>query len=144
MQEYVDFMQNHMLLSMAWIGIVVALIMNVIKSATAAYKEISPAELTQFINRDEGMVVDIRSRDEFKKGHITNSVNILPSDIKSGTISTLEKYKATPITVVCKTGATAPESANLLAKAGFEKVFLLKGGLVSWDEAKMPLIRARK
>ncbi len=144
MQEYVDFVQNNMLLSMAWVGIVVALIMNIVKSATAAYKEISPAELTQFINRDEGVVVDIRARDEFKKGHITSSVNILPSDIKSGTLSTLEKYKANPITVVCKTGATAVESANLLAKAGFEKVFLLKGGVVSWSDAKMPLIRAKK
>ncbi len=144
MQEYIDFMQNNMLLSMAWIGIVIALIMNFFKSATAAYKEVSPAELTQFINRDEGVVVDIRARDEFKKGHITGSVNISPSDIKSGTISTLEKHKANPITVVCKTGATAVESANLLAKAGFEKVFLLKGGLVSWSDAKMPLIRAKK
>jgi rhodanese-related sulfurtransferase len=46
--------------------------------------------------------------------------------------------------VVCKSGQTAVESANLLAKAGFEQVYLLKGGLLSWSEAKMPLIRGKK
>lgn len=144
MQEYIDFVQGNMLLSMAWIGIVVALIMNIVKTATAAYKEISPAELTQFINRDEGVVIDIRSNDEFKQGHITGALHVSTSEIKSGSVPNLEKYKSSPITVVCKTGTTAVESANLLAKAGFEKVYLLKGGLLSWSDAKMPLVRGKK
>lgn len=144
MQEYIDFIQSNMLLSMVWVGILVALIMNTFKATTAAYKEVSPAELTQLINRDEGVVIDIRSKEEFKQGHITGSVHVLPSDIKSGSISSLEKYKNNPITVVCKTGSTAAESANLLAKAGFENVYLLKGGLLSWSDARMPLIRGKK
>ncbi|GLO59671.1 rhodanese-like domain-containing protein [Vibrio sp. MACH09] len=144
MQEYIDFIQNNMILALVWAGLVVAIVMSFIKSATAAYKEVSPAELTQFINKDEGVVVDIRTKDEFKQGHITGSVHVLPSDIKSGSVPSLEKYKASPITVICKTGTTAQESANLLAKAGYEQVFVLKGGLVSWSEAKMPLIRGKK
>jgi rhodanese-related sulfurtransferase len=144
MQEYIDFVQGNMLLSLAFVGIVVALIMNIYKTSTAQYKEITPAQLTQFINRDEGVVIDIRSKDEFKQGHITGAVHVLPSDIKSGSIPSLEKHKENPITVVCKSGQTAVESANLLAKAGFEQVYLLKGGLLSWSEAKMPLIRGKK
>lgn len=144
MQEYIDFVQGNMLLAMAFIGIVVALIMNIYKTSTAQYKEISPAELTQFINRDEGIVIDIRTKDEFKQGHITGAVHVLPSEIKSGSVPNLEKHKENPITVVCKSGQTAVENANLLAKAGFEKVYLLKGGLLSWSEAKMPLVRGKK
>lgn len=144
MQEYIDFIQNNMILSLVWVGLVIAIIMSFIKSATAAYKEISPAELTQFINKDEGVAIDIRTKDEFKQGHITGSVHILPSDIKSGSVPSLEKYKSSPITVVCKTGTTAQENANLLAKAGYEQVYVLRGGLVSWTEAKMPLVRGKK
>jgi rhodanese-related sulfurtransferase len=118
--------------------------MNIVKSATAAYKEIDVNQMTHLINRENGVVLDIRTKDEFKKGHITDSVHILPSEIKAGNVASLENHKSDPIIVVCKTGQTAQESANLLAKAGFANVNLLKNGLVAWNEANLPLIRGKK
>ncbi|WP_162047352.1 rhodanese-like domain-containing protein [Vibrio taketomensis] len=144
MQEYIAFFQENMIMSLVWVGLVIALIMNIVKTSTAAYKEISTGEVTQKINRENGVVIDIRSKDEFKKGHITEALHILPSDIKAGNFGSIENRKADPIIVVCKTGQTAQESANLLAKAGFEKVFVLKNGLVSWSEANLPLVRGKK
>ncbi|MDE1230992.1 rhodanese-like domain-containing protein [Vibrio aestuarianus] len=144
MQEYIEFFQQNMILSLAWVGILVALIMSIVKSTTAAYKEITAAQTTYLMNRDNGVVVDIRSKEEFKKGHITDAVHILPSDIKAGNFASLENHKSDPIIVVCKTGQTAQESANLLAKAGFENVNLLKSGLVAWNEANLPLVRGKK
>lgn len=144
MQEYIEFFQHNMILSLVWVGILVALIMSIVKSTTAAYKEITASQTTLLMNRENGVVVDIRTKDEFKKGHITDAVHILPSDIKSGNLASLEKHKSDPIIVVCKTGQTAQESANLLAKAGFENVNLLKNGLVAWNEANLPLVRGNK
>ncbi|WP_162062335.1 rhodanese-like domain-containing protein [Vibrio taketomensis] len=144
MQEYIAFFQENMIMSLVWVGLVIALIMNIVKTSTAAYKEISTGEVTQKINRENGVVIDIRSKDEFKKGHITEALHILPSDIKAGNFGSIENRKADPIIVVCKTGQTAQESANLLTKAGFEKVFVLKNGLVSWSEANLPLVRGKK
>ncbi|WP_194436822.1 rhodanese-like domain-containing protein [Vibrio fluminensis] len=144
MQEYIAFFQENMILSVVWVGLLVALIMNIVKTSTAAYKEITAGDMTHKINRENGVVVDIRSKDEFKKGHITEALHILPSDIKAGNFGSLENRKADPIIVVCKTGQTAQESANLLAKAGFEQVFVLKNGLVSWSEANLPLVRGKK
>jgi rhodanese-related sulfurtransferase len=126
------------------VGLLVALIMNIVKSATAAYKEISANEVTTLMNRENGVVVDIRAKDEYRKGHITDAVHILPSDIKAGNFGSLENRKSDPIIVVCKTGQTAQESANLLAKAGFEKVNMLKNGLVAWNEANLPLVKGKK
>jgi rhodanese-related sulfurtransferase len=144
MQEYIAFFQENMILSVVWVGLVIALVMNIVKSTTAAYKEIGAAETTQLMNRENGVVVDIRTKDEFRKGHITDSVHILPSDIKAGNFGSLENRKSDPIIVVCKTGQTAQESANLLAKAGFENVNLLKSGLIAWNEANMPLVKGKK
>ncbi|CAM2990267.1 rhodanese-like domain-containing protein [Vibrio mytili] len=144
MQEYIEFFQQNMILSLVWVGVLIALIMNIVKSATAAYKEISVNQLTQLINKENGVVVDTRTKDEFKQGHITDSVHILPSDIKTGNLSSLEKHKSDPIIVVCKTGQTAQESASQLAKAGFENVSLLKNGLSAWKEANLPLVRGKK
>ena len=144
MQEYIAFFQENMIMSVVWVGLVVALIMNIVKTSTAAYKEITAGDATQKINRENGVVVDIRTKDEFKKGHITEAVHILPSDIKAGNFGSLENRKADPIIVVCKTGQTAQESANLLAKAGFEQVFVMKNGLVTWSDANLPLVRGKK
>ena len=144
MQEYIDFFQQNMILSLVWAGLLVAFIMNIVKSATAAYKEVNVNQLTHLMNRENGVVVDIRSKDEFKQGHITDALHILPSDIKAGNFGSLENRKSDPIIVVCKTGQTAQESANLLAKAGFENVSLLKNGLIAWSEANLPLVRGKK
>ncbi len=144
MQEYIQFFQQNMILSLVWVGVLIALIMTIVKSATAAYKEISANQLTHLMNRENGVVVDIRTKDEFKQGHITDALHILPSEIKSGNLGSLENRKSDPIIVVCKTGQTAQESANLLAKAGFENVSLLKNGLIAWNEANLPLVRGKK
>lgn len=111
---------------------------------TAAYQEVTATQATLLINRENGIVVDIRSKDEFKQGHITDAIHILPSDIKAGNLAGLESHKSNPIIVVCKTGQTARESADLLTKAGFEKVNLLKNGLIAWNEANLPLVRGKR
>ena len=144
MQEYIEFFQQNMILSLVWVGLLIAFILNIVKSATAAYKEINVNQLTHLINRENGVVVDIRTQDEYKKGHITDSLHILPSDIKSGSFGSLENHKSDPSILVCKTGQTAQESANLLAKAGFTNVSLLKNGLIAWNEANLPLVRGKK
>lgn len=144
MQEYIEFFQQNLVLSVVWIGLLVAIVVTVFKSSTAAFKTITAAETTLLMNKENGVVVDIRSKDEFKAGHITDALHILPSEIKEGNMANLEKHKSDPIIVVCKTGQTARESANLLAKAGFEKVNLLKNGLISWNEANLPLVRGKK
>lgn len=144
MQEYIEFFKQNPVLSIAWVGIFIALIMQIVKSSTAAYKEITPSDATMLMNKHNGIVVDIRAKSEFKSGHITEAMNILPSDIKEGKLESLEKHKSDPIIVVCKTGQSARESANLLAKAGYEQVNLLKNGLISWNEANLPLVRGKK
>ena len=66
MQEYIAFFEENTLLSLVWVGLFIALIMTIIKSSTAAYKEISVAQTTHLMNREEGLVVDIRTNDEYR------------------------------------------------------------------------------
>ncbi len=144
MQSYIDFLMNNPMLSLVWLGLFVALITSIVKQKTAAYTIVDAQGATLLINREEGVVVDIRSKDEYNSGHIVDAIHVLPSQIKDENTSSLEKHKSAPIIVVCKTGQTAQESANLLAKGGFERVYLLKDGLIGWNEAKMPLVSGKK
>ncbi|PSW04908.1 rhodanese-like domain-containing protein [Photobacterium lipolyticum] len=143
MQQYIDFVTSNPILSLAWVGLVVAIIASFVKQKTAGYTVVVPNEATVLVNRENGVFIDIRSRDEYRQGHIAGALHILPSQIKEQNITDLEKYKSAPIIVVCKTGQTGQESANLLSKAGFENVNLLKDGLISWNEANLPLVRSK-
>ncbi|HIF9374182.1 TPA: rhodanese-like domain-containing protein [Photobacterium damselae] len=143
MQQFMEFVSSHSMLSIVWIGLVVAIIASLVKQKTAGYQVVTANDATLLVNREEGVFVDIRSQEEFRKGHIAGSVHILPSQIKDQNFANLENYKDAPIVVVCKTGQTAQESANLLHKAGFTKVNLLKDGLISWNEANLPLVRGK-
>ncbi|MGF1680938.1 rhodanese-like domain-containing protein [Photobacterium minamisatsumaniensis] len=143
MQQYIDFVTSNAIMSLVWVGLIVAIITSFIKQKTAGYKIVTANEATGMINREDGIFVDIRSRDEYRKGHIAGALHILPSQIKEQNFGELENHKSAPIIVVCKTGQTAQESANLLHSAGFENVNLLKDGLISWNEANLPLIRSK-
>ncbi|KLV07455.1 hypothetical protein ABT56_05150 [Photobacterium aquae] len=143
MQQYIDFVTSNPILSLIWVGLVVAIISSIVKQKTAGYKIVGPNEATAMVNREDGVFVDIRSRDEYRNGHIAGALHILPSQIKEQNYGELEKHKDAPIIVVCKTGQTAQESADLLHKAGFSNVNLLKDGLISWNEANLPLVRSQ-
>ena len=143
MQQYIDFVTSNPMLSLVWVGLVAAIIASYVKQKTAGYTVVTPNEATGMVNRENGVFVDIRSRDEYRQGHIAGALHILPSQIKDQNLGELENHKSAPIIVVCKTGQTAQESANLLHKAGFENVSLLKDGLISWNEANLPLIRSK-
>ncbi|WP_407331643.1 rhodanese-like domain-containing protein [Enterovibrio sp. 27052020O] len=144
MQQLIEFVQSNLILSLVWVGLVVALILSVIKQKTAAYKIATPNDATVMVNRENGVFVDIRSRDEYRAGHIAGALHVLAKDIKANSFGEIEKHKSDPIILVCKTGQTAIESANVLTKAGFENVSVLKDGLISWKEANLPLVRHKK
>lgn len=144
MQQFIEFVQGNLILALVWAGLVVALIMSVIKQKTAPYKIVTPSDATVLVNRQNGVFVDVRTRDEYRAGHIAGAVHVLAKEIKANNAAEIEKYKSDPIILVCKSGQTAIESANALAKAGFENVNVLKDGLISWNEANLPLIRNKK
>jgi rhodanese-related sulfurtransferase len=55
--------------------------------------------------------------------------------------SKLNKYKNRAIVIVCEGGQKAGEIAVKLKKQNFENVRALSGGLNSWKNANMPLVK---
>jgi rhodanese-related sulfurtransferase len=100
--------------------------------------EVSAFEAVQLINRRDAVVVDVRDTGEFAAGHIANARHI-PEAQLGDRLKELEKYKAKPILVSCRTGTRAPAASGLLRKHGFAEVFALRGGIAAWQQAGMPL-----
>lgn len=133
MQEIMQFVSRHPVLSIAWIGLLAAVLFTTFKGLTSKIKVITRGEATRLINKEDAVVVDLRQRDDFRKGHIAGAINLLPAEIKANNVGELEKHKAQPIIVVDATGMQAQESASALHKAGFENVTVLKEGISGWS-----------
>ena len=114
------------------------------KGATSKFKVITHNEVIRLINADEAIVVDLRSIEEFQRGHIIDSINLLPSEIKNQNIGKIEQHKEKAIVLVDINGVSAPASATLLAKQGFNRVFVLKEGISAWAAANLPLVKKHK
>ncbi len=95
LQEIMQFISRNTILSLVWIALLVAVIVMTAKSAFSKCKEITRAQAIHLINKEDAVVVDLRSRDDFRKGHIIGSVNLIPSEIKDNNLGELEKHKKT-------------------------------------------------
>ncbi|BDM62669.1 rhodanese-like domain-containing protein [Shewanella sp. NFH-SH190041] len=144
MQEYLEFFKAHPMLSVAWVVLFVALIVTMVKSALSGIKNITHQDLVVKVNRENAKVVDVRSKEEFKKGHIVDALNVPLADIKNNQLAALEKFKSSPIILVCNTGMTSGQAAQLLAKQGFENLANLKGGMGEWQSANLPVQKSKR
>lgn len=143
LQEIMPFVSRHPILSLAWIALLVAVIVMTFKSRFSKVKEISRGEATRLINKEDAVVVDTRSRDDFRRGHLANAINLTAGEIKSSSLGELGKHKAQPIIVVCANGTASREPAENLNKAGFERVAMLKDGIAGWSGENLPLVRSK-
>ena len=143
MQEIMQFVSRHPVLCIAWVGLLVAVLVTTFKGFMSKVKVVTRAEATLLINKEDAVVVDVRQRDDFRKGHIANAVNVLPGEIKAGNVGELEKHKNNPIIVVDGNGIAAQELAGLLNKAGFVQVTVLKEGIAGWSGENLPLVRGK-
>ncbi|MGL4613617.1 MAG: rhodanese-like domain-containing protein [Shewanella sp.] len=144
MQEYIEFFKANPMLSLAWVGLFIVLVITVIKSSLSKIKTINHQELTMMVNRQDAKVVDVRSSDEFRKGHIVDAVNVTLAEIKNNQTTALEKYKGSPIILVCNAGMTSSQAAQLLSQQGFENLYSLKGGMGEWHAANMPVSKSKR
>ena len=66
-------------------------------------QRISPNDLTRIVNKENGMIIDLRKKELFETGHITGSKNIPSADFDNNS-SDLDKHKDKPIILICEMG----------------------------------------
>ncbi|MDN4502446.1 rhodanese-like domain-containing protein [Alteromonadaceae bacterium BrNp21-10] len=139
MQQFIEFIGNHYLLAGGWVVLFFAILFTFISAKFSTIKELGTHEATLLMNKQDALVLDIRSAADFKKGHILGSKSLKSELVNKADFTTLEKYKNTPIIVVCAMGMTAKKTASQMLKAGFTQVNVLKGGIGSWQGANLPI-----
>ena len=84
------------------------------------------------------VVLDVRTPDEFAEGHIADATNIdfYEPDF-AASLDALDKEK--PYFVYCRSGNRSESAVAIMEDLGFNEVYELDGGIISWVEAGNPV-----
>jgi rhodanese-related sulfurtransferase len=142
LEALLAFARSSPILSLAFVGLSLALVYTEIARLFRGYQSLTPAALTTLLNRDGALLVDVSAAADFEKGHIAGARSLVLSQFDpAGKL--LAKAKEQPVALVCRNGQASAEAAQRLVKAGFAKVRWLDGGIAAWQQANLPLVRGR-
>ena len=93
---------------------------------------------TRLINDTHAIILDVREPAEFGAGHLPNARNIPMAELEKR-LGELPADK--PVLLCCASGVTSNRAAGILRKAGRKDVFNLGGGVQSWRQAGLPVVK---
>ncbi len=83
------------------------------------------------------IVLDVRTPEEYAKGHLNNAKNINWKESNFTTeIERVDKTK--PVFVYCLSGGRSAAAAAKMRELGFKEVYELEGGIMKWRAANLP------
>jgi len=140
MQEYINFFQQHLLLSSAFVIILVLMIANEIRYRLSGVAKLSARQVTQAFNRETAVLIDVRARNDYQRSHILGAMNIVESELLTD-LKRLEKYKDKQLIIIDSAGQKAHGIALKLKKQGFAEVAMLSGGMQAWLAEGLPIAK---
>ena len=136
-----EFVQEHIWLIAIAVLSGGMLLWSFIGPTVLGIPQVNTFEATQLINQRDAVVVDVRDEGEYRAGHIPHSRHV-PLTAIGGRVQELEKFREKPVVLVCRSGNRAGAAAGILKKRGFQDVRVLRGGVVSWEQANLPVERS--
>ncbi len=102
-------------------------------------KQVNSFEFQKLIEEKNGVLLDVRTRMEFKNGHILNSGNLNFYALNfNKKLDLLPKDQ--PIYLYCNTGYRSEKTAGMLIEKGYEQVYNLQHGIMEWELKNLPVI----
>lgn len=138
--DYIDFASDNLFLVTLLLILLTAIVITEIKKLTKKYKDLTPTEAVQLLNHESAVMLDVREAGEVGGDGIRNAKHVSFSTL-SDRFPELIKLKDKPMIAFCMNGLRSPKACRLLRKQGFTKVHSLKGGIVAWKQANMPVVK---
>jgi len=100
-------------------------------------KHVDAKQAEKLVSEHKVIVLDIRTPEEFKSGHIAGATNVdFNAPDFEETINSLSKTNA--YLVHCAVGGRSTRSLKLFVKHQFESIYHLDGGIEAWEKADLP------
>ena len=91
-------------------------------------REISYKKAKEIINATNGILLDVRSQQEYNEEHLPNAVNINLYDLQKEVLKEIPN-KNTTIVTYCSCGIRSEKAKEILENMGYTEVYNLKEGL---------------
>lgn len=137
MQELRTFVTQHLNLSIATALVIILLIVVEIIRAQRNVVQLNPLEATQLINHEKAIIIDLRSQEAYKTGHLLDAISMSHANFNE---KLLEKYKNKPLLFICAQGIESQKFAARFRKQGYN-AYTLSGGMKAWIDAGMPIVK---
>lgn len=99
---------------------------------TAHVHQLSPRETHDMLEKGDGILVDVRSSDEYEQFHVKGAVHIMAMDLRT---RYTELDPRQPTIVMCRTGHRSSLASSILKQKGFTKVYNAAGGITGYIAA---------
>ena len=144
MNRFFEYVVHHPFLVAAAAILAVLGIVIEFRHRASGSSALAPADAVRLANSG-ALLLDVRDSKAYEEGHIIEARN-LPAAELAAKAETLKKYKEKPVIVYCDSGTASGAAARTLRAGGFTKVVTLRGGLQSWRQENLPLVKgaARK
>lgn len=111
-----------------------------------AIPQIEPTEANDRVRRKQLILVDVRTESEWESGIPKGAHTVTLGDPRMvDTIyGCLKEDASKPVAVICRSGMRSGRAAKLLAGAGFTDVSNVRGGMMAWTAANLPVKQYRK
>jgi rhodanese-related sulfurtransferase len=106
----------------------------------ATLKNIDVKEAVRLIHEQVPFVLDVRTTEEYRGGHIANSFLIQLQDLESRAKDLPQDYQRS-ILVYCRSGNRSLAAGDVLIRCGYKNVYNLVGGIGSWQRSGEPLVK---
>ncbi len=105
----------------------------------AGYADVSVSEVAA-LEPGKARLVDVREPQEFtgELGHVAGA-ELVP--LATVVAAAAAWDKARPLVVICRSGGRSARAAGQLAAMGFRAVHNMSGGMLAWNEARLPTQR---
>ena len=92
---------------------------------------ISPDMLDGYVERKEGVIIDLRTPEEYAGGHVPGAQLLTLDTISAETAAAVVPDKEEPVLVYCRSGVRSAEAARKLAALGYRQIYDF-GGIIDW------------
>lgn len=100
------------------------------QSAEKTYRQITMEEAITMMEEETGIILDVRTAQEYSEKHIPGAINIANESIGTEDIPELPD-KDQLILVYCRSGNRSKQAAEKLVKLGYTNIIEI-GGINSW------------
>ena len=135
-----EFVKDNAIFVGLAIGSGMALLWPLLNRGASGVANVSATEAVMLMSRSKPLILDVRDATEFAAGHIQGAKNIPLAELASR-VKEIEKFKDKPVLVHCQRGMRAKSACSILRAQQFSQLHNLQGGLDTWSEAKLPLIK---